>query len=1050
MLPLRKNEPGPEELFALNYERLLRWSLQLTGGDRPAAEDLLHDVFVLFSLHRPEPAAIENLDGYLYTMLRNLHVSQLRRQTRAPMQQLSIMEFDSAEAGLRALGAADRVQVQDELRRVCRYACARKERAKAACALILRFFHGYYPSEVALVLRTSRPAVDVRLREARGEARLFLEDPRALAHIEGLNVEASFREKSAWPTDDLLHELRQTIFRSRRGDCFTARRLARLYGPSPEAAPAQDNLAHLVSCADCLDEVNRLLGLPPLSERHPADSVTREPRGKGGGGTGPGGEGGAGGGLSPRKLKRLRRSAGEAFEHKPQELCVSVNGHLRGAQRVTSERSELNLIIDSSEHLNFVEVFSEQDVRLLMLPVTAPPAGDGEQSAAVSLSDGRRLEVSLRFRGPWPALRLYYRDPTFNEAAEPVTAAPRPATTPAPAGQTADAAAEVAGRAGRASLGARLASFTRGLFSRQFLLRPGTVTAALALILVTTLILVRMPGPAVVSAAEILRRSAAAEELVGGSVDVVLHRTLSLEEHRAAEGESAARRRIEIWKSAARGVTVRRVFDERGRLLAGEWRGADGASTVYRTPDSRRQGAAGAAAAWDIDSVWRLEPSAGDYAALVGRAERVKVEERGDIYLLRYEAESGAAAEGLVAATLVVRRDDLRATEQTLVVRRAGGEQTRLRFAEVGYERRAPDSVAPSVFEPEAELLSGGGIRVESPAGRPKADGPAEPPSDGQSSAQPAVPSASTALEVEVLGLLNQAGADLGEQVSVARTPQGGLHVRAIVETEERKAELLRALRPVAGNPSVRVEVATASEAARQSRQVGRLEGPEVVQQVEPADNRIAADADLRRYFAERGAAGGDQLETGIIRFAMRASARSRQALQHAWALKRLAQRFTPEELRTLDAEAKRKWLAMIRDHAEAARRETAALRQELQPVFAPQGAPSPGPSEGAGVSEAELLASAGRLLESCTELDAAVRPAFAVSTGPSAAQAIKSQQFWRRLAEAESLAGQIRRAAQRLAPPRDAKPNPGPRPAVAHAAPATRRAAPPRAGVRA
>jgi len=39
--------------------------------------------------------------------------------------------------------------------------------------------------------------------------------------------------------------------------------------------------------------------------------------------------------------------------------------------------------------------------------------------------------------------------------------------------------------------------------------------------------------------------------------------------------------------------------------------------------------------------------------------------------------------------------------------------------------------------------------------------------------------------------------------------------------------------------------------------------------------------------------------------------------LGHAAALKALAQRFSPEELRTLDADAKAKWLMLIRQHAE-------------------------------------------------------------------------------------------------------------------------------------
>lgn len=173
--------------------------------------------------------------------------------------------------------------VQDELRTVCRYACARKEKAKSACALILRFFHGYYPSEVARVLKTSRPAVDVRLLHARNEARLVLENPRALGFVEGQAVAAAVPTNFVRPVDDLLGELRETIFQSRRGVCLTRGQLKEHYQPGDETPPGQEHLAHLVSCHDCLDEVNRRLGIPPLSERHPADTITRESRGGGSG-----------------------------------------------------------------------------------------------------------------------------------------------------------------------------------------------------------------------------------------------------------------------------------------------------------------------------------------------------------------------------------------------------------------------------------------------------------------------------------------------------------------------------------------------------------------------------------------------------------------------------------------------------------------------------------------------------------------------------------------------------------------------------------------------
>jgi len=61
------------------YKGLHAWALQMTANDQALAEDLLHDLFILFTLSQPDLRHIENLDNYLYASLRNLHISQLRR-----------------------------------------------------------------------------------------------------------------------------------------------------------------------------------------------------------------------------------------------------------------------------------------------------------------------------------------------------------------------------------------------------------------------------------------------------------------------------------------------------------------------------------------------------------------------------------------------------------------------------------------------------------------------------------------------------------------------------------------------------------------------------------------------------------------------------------------------------------------------------------------------------------------------------------------------------------------------------------------------------------
>src|SRR5713226_4642514 len=98
-----------EDLIVQRYEWLLLWALEISGGDREEAEDLVQEVFVHFTLDRPDLAAVtQNLEGYLYAMLRNMHISGIRRTTRQQnanlsMAQLAVSEPESIEDELRAV-----------------------------------------------------------------------------------------------------------------------------------------------------------------------------------------------------------------------------------------------------------------------------------------------------------------------------------------------------------------------------------------------------------------------------------------------------------------------------------------------------------------------------------------------------------------------------------------------------------------------------------------------------------------------------------------------------------------------------------------------------------------------------------------------------------------------------------------------------------------------------------------------------------------------------------------------------------------------------------
>ena len=270
---------------------------------------------------------------------------------------------------------------------------------------------------------------------------------------------------------------------------------------------------------------------------------------------------------------------------------------------------------------------------------------------------------------------------------------------------------------------------------------------------------------------------------------------------------------------------------------------------------------------------------------------------------------------------------------------------------------------------------------------------------------------ASAALEVEVLRRLNQAGADMGEQINVTRTREGFLRVAGVVDTAQRKTEILNALGTVGNDRAVRVEIDTVADALK--RQKPGREGGRGLTTIEGSDalaNSIPVDADLRRYFSARGFSGAE-LENNISQFANQALNRSLRIMQHAWALKRLGSRFSPDELRSLDADARAKWLALMQQHAKNLMQQNESLRRELLPVFAGSGGDVGG--EGLSIkSDDDLIRAVERLFEVCSANDRVVRQAFAITPDGAKDSTIKSPQFWRSLNNAEGLAARINLAA--------------------------------------
>ena len=996
MLKLLKSA-SPEDVFVQRYDQLLGWALSITNHNQEQAEDLVHDAFIQFTHRRGDLAAIENTDAYLNRMLRNMYLSQVRRAGLIQESRFSIADFDSVEMGLRSFRASDpreHLDLQDEIRQICQYACARKQSSKVGSVLILRFFHGYYPSELVQVLRTTRMAIDRYLQISRREAKTYLADPGALKFISESRSASPAALGYARTMPELLSELRQTIVATRQGECLSKAELKEHYRGS--ASIDGGLLSHLVSCPRCLDTVNQLLGLPLLAERSSDDRLGRDvPPDKSGGG----GAGGAGSSIMESK-KRYQRREKEVMEHRPQELRIAVNGFVLGAQQIGSELSKLALTVNVDEPIGFVEVFSEQGVRLLFLDVDQPTDGGIEQAAGVDFDCGRSLDLSLSFRGPWPAVNLSYLDPAF-EAVNSTTDLDSKAS-PEPVLEHSKSEVSTRTTFWPESL-ARVRSVL-GKFDLRMLLRPGPVTALISvLLLIGIVLLYRQVPTAPISAADLLSRAATAEDVAAANRDQVLHRTISLEvsvPRAVATGagpQLIARNKIEIWQSGEKGITARRLFDEKGNLVAGDWRRADGVQTLYAhsqkpqlqlAPDKR-----GITGGLTFESVWQLSPSAKEFTALVGRTDGMHLEEQTNAYVITY-SRGASSAPGLVRTTLVLSRSDLRPTEQSLIIQQ-GNEQREFRFVETAYERRPTIDVAPSVFEPDAELLSSSQLdttELETRDSKPE-------------TSTPPTPAASAALEVELLERLNQANAFLGEQITVSRSADGQLRVEGVVDTSARKAEIVRALGPLMKNPSVRVGIDTVAEAQARQSQRGQQPSTVTLEGVQVTEERIAVDAELRRYLQSRGLSG-DQLEVEIRRFTDRVLQKSLQARLHARALKQIADRFSAAQLDTLDSDARARWRGMISQHARACRQDIESLRRELQPLFPSLGGVAT--SEQSITSDDALLQAIARLYSLSVTNDESLRKSFSLYAGGAGDAPIRSAQFWRSLASAENLAERI------------------------------------------
>jgi hypothetical protein len=187
------------------------------------------------------------------------------------------------------------------------------------------------------------------------------------------------------------------------------------------------------------------------------------------------------------------------------------------------------------------------------------------------------------------------------------------------------------------------------------------------------------------------------------------------------------------------------------------------------------------------------------------------------------------------------------------------------------------------------------------------------------------------ALEIEVLYALHLVRACLGEPVEIVRGSDGAIEVRGLVKTGERKAEILSALTELQVRGAVTVNLQTTAEAMGQGP--GSSGTPE--RRSEVRWRRLPIEDELERYFEKRRVPGGAESPRVLIaRLADTAVASGEAALAEAWALRRLIEKYPPEETLDLDARSRRLVQIMTRDHTAELWTRLAALRGVAEPAL--------------------------------------------------------------------------------------------------------------------
>jgi DNA-directed RNA polymerase specialized sigma24 family protein len=899
-----------ESIFLDHYAWLLGRALDLTRGSKNEADDLVQDLYVRFVFSKSDIDVTDNerLKGYLFRALQNLSTDKHRSRERDPLSSLQTVDYDSMETALAAVDRSRLLYIRSDLAGICEYACFRRKSSRVGSVLILRFFLGYFPSEIATLLKSTPIAVHKLVETARLEAKAFLRRPGSL-HLPGQDsiVRASFT-KLCLPDDPttLFARLHGRVFEEKEGGCLASDEFDLIYSDGSKRELTTLEIAHLVSCRACLERANHLLHFPDLSQRFPDDTNERNS-------SNPPSSCGAG----KRTVEKMRRKIRATHEHRPNTLEIAVDGHVKGAQRVTSALSRFQILLKRSSNPRYITVLSEQGYDLLYLDLQDQEfPGLTPLRAEIALSDERSLVLELNPSGSASVIDLTYYDPALEiddeswvlgEERHPIIQAePEHISRPL----------------ARPWLPQRFWRTLSGWLSGTGNRLPISVGAAIGL---AALFAVSLPwitqqkkgSQGLPTATALLAQSERAAHVAipaGGAS----RRTFAIEV-RNGSGNLIESATVQTLHGTLPERNASRLIGSNHKLLAGHWTDSAGKFATYTPKTGLKRPSPALSSAVTLDEAWSQVPDAAAFDRMAEKPDNIRVHPQKNGYELVYNETANAPSVSPVYADLVLSGNDLHATSETLRLKE--GKVTReYRFRELTYEVLRPNQVTEGDFEPDASLR--------------------DLPAPG--SITPVGAGSSAHLTLAALQLLSNLGPEVERIVNLERLNDGTVELNGVFPTSEQKASFAAVFRSLDGGAHLKLDLHASTE-AMPSAKVPKPMQVESLDAIAVDTQRIPFDSEIRPVLAQQGLAG-EQLDQGVRQISSAILTHSAQLHREGWSVSQIAAHdFSLEELQSMKPEDQMLWLTLLEKHIRSFDEQLAGIRMELLPIWREEKARFPG-----------------------------------------------------------------------------------------------------------